>query len=407
MSASPKIRVLVVDDSVETRAMIQRMLQFDADIDVVGQARSGSEGLALATKVTPDVVVMDISMPDMDGISATEAIRQRLPFTQVIILTIQNDTQAMRRAMLAGARDFIAKPPSIEELANAVHRAATVAFEERAKHAAAVPAEGGPTTGPAPASSQGAILTVYGPKGGVGCTSLAVNLAVALSQKGPRVALVDADLLFGSVPILLNLQVRTSVLDLTEHIEELDPDLVREVMLPYAPSGLSVLAAPPRPEDAARVAPESFSTLLHALRALYDLVIVDTAHDLNPVTEAALTQADLILLLSSHEIPALRNAGLFLGLAQGAGVDPEHVLFVVNGFDRRSAIPPARIAEILKKPVGFTIPLDEKGALRTAINLGVPVVTSDKGHPFAKAAVQLGELVQERLGLVAEAPVKK
>src|SRR5512135_1095100 len=122
-----KIRVLIVDDVAETRENVRKLLTFEPDFEVVGAARSGREAIQMAEELNPDVVLMDINMPDMDGITATEAVRQRRPSAQIIILSVQNDPNYMRRAMLAGARDFLAKPPMADELISAVKRAGRMA----------------------------------------------------------------------------------------------------------------------------------------------------------------------------------------------------------------------------------------------------------------------------------------
>ena len=130
---SEKIRVVIVDDIAETRENIRKLLQFEPDVEVVGVARTGREAIDISKDVKPDVLLMDINMPDMDGIAATEIIRKLVPFTQIVILSIQNDPNYMRRAMLAGARDFLTKPPTIDELNSAIRRAGARAREERAK----------------------------------------------------------------------------------------------------------------------------------------------------------------------------------------------------------------------------------------------------------------------------------
>ncbi|HEY4668116.1 MAG TPA: response regulator transcription factor, partial [Anaerolineales bacterium] len=98
------IRVLIVDDFAETRENIRKLLQFESDIVVVGAARSGQEAIEIAVDSKPDIAIMDINMADMDGITATEAILREVPFTQVIILSVQSEPDYMQRAMLAGAR---------------------------------------------------------------------------------------------------------------------------------------------------------------------------------------------------------------------------------------------------------------------------------------------------------------
>src|SRR5512143_1559360 len=164
-----KIRVLIVDDVAETRDNVRKLLQFEADIEVVAAARTGREAIQLTQETNPDVVLMDINMPDMDGIAATEVIRQKMPFVQVVILSVQGDQNYMRRAMLAGARDFLTKPPMGDELVSAVRRGGEMARAERSKSkqagAPAVSAGGRPVM-PAMTLLEGKVITVYSPKGG-------------------------------------------------------------------------------------------------------------------------------------------------------------------------------------------------------------------------------------------------
>lgn len=193
------MRVLIVDDIAETRENVRKLLQFESDVEVVGTARSGKEGIQLAHELDPDVVLMDINMPDIDGITATEEIRQKAPHIQVVILSVQGDQNYMRRAMLAGARDFLTKPPMGDELISAIKRAGEMARTERAEGAkqqftaSAGAGASVPMAGYTPAS-RGKIVTVYSPKGGTGCTTIAVNLAIALHNEDTRAVLVDANL---------------------------------------------------------------------------------------------------------------------------------------------------------------------------------------------------------------------
>ena len=103
MSNDETIKVLIVDDIAETRENIRKLLQFEVDFEIVGAARNGQEGIELAKELRPDVILMDINMPDIDGITATETIRSEVPESQIVILTVQADPNYMRRAMLAGA----------------------------------------------------------------------------------------------------------------------------------------------------------------------------------------------------------------------------------------------------------------------------------------------------------------
>src|SRR5829696_2865096 len=180
-----KIRVMIVDDVSETRENVRKLLQFESDVDVVAVARTGKEAIQLSQDLNPDVVLMDINMPDMDGISATEAIRAKQPAVQVIILSVQGDQNYMRRAMLAGARDFLTKPPMGDELISAIRRAGAMAQTERSKNiqVQTLPMSRNVNILTGYSLPKGKIVTVYSPKGGAGCTTLAVNLALTLHNE--------------------------------------------------------------------------------------------------------------------------------------------------------------------------------------------------------------------------------
>src|SRR5215203_2007080 len=216
MPTGEKIRVMIVDDIYETRENVRKLLQFESDVDVVGVARTGKEAIQLSQDLNPDVVLMDINMPDMDGIAATEAIRAKQPAVQVVILSVQSDQNYMRKAMLAGARDFLTKPPMGDELISAIRRAGEMARIEKSKivQVQTVVASGNLGGLSGFSGPRGKIITVYSPKGGAGCTTLAVNLALTLNNSDTRVALEDGNFQFGDVAVFINEQGKNTVLDL-------------------------------------------------------------------------------------------------------------------------------------------------------------------------------------------------
>ncbi len=175
-----RIRVLIVDDIPETRDHLTKLLGFESDIEVVGAAASGAEALELAGRLSPDVVLMDINMPGMDGIATTEQLSSRLPQTSIVMMSVQGEADYLRRSMLAGAREFLVKPFSADELVTSIRQVYAREREklgrmvERAAVTAAATGEDG-----AEPRDAGRIVTVFSPKGGVGRTTLAVNLAVA------------------------------------------------------------------------------------------------------------------------------------------------------------------------------------------------------------------------------------
>ncbi len=145
MSAE-KIRVLIVDDIAETRENLRKLLSFAPDIEVVGTAATGEEGVQLARELVPHVVIMDINLPGMDGITATEQIVREVPTAQIVILSVQGETGYMRRAMAAGARDFLVKPPSGDELMATIRRVYEIGQAQAARMAPLQATVAGPVT---------------------------------------------------------------------------------------------------------------------------------------------------------------------------------------------------------------------------------------------------------------------
>ena len=409
-----KIRVLIVDDIAETRENVRKLLQFESDVDVTGAARSGKEGIQLAQELDPDVVLMDINMPDIDGITATEIIRQKSPHIQVLILSVQGDQNYMRKAMLAGARDFLTKPPMGDELISAIRRAGELAHAERAKSAqqrlAVGTVSGVPTSMSnfAPAT-KGKIITVYSPKGGTGCTTIAVNLAIALNNEDTRTALVDANLQFGDVAVFVNEQGKNTILELAPRVDELEPDVVEEILIRHEASGIRILAAPQRPEMAEKISADQFAKVLQFLQRMYAYVVVDTSSILTDVVLSTIDISDVIVLVTTQEIPAIKNARLFLDLLQTMGINKGKIVFAMNRYDKRIAITPERVSDNLKHEVSVTIPLDEKVVI-TAVNRGVPFMLDNKTQPVGRGIFSLAEGVRARLTLLEsedEMPVKR
>jgi pilus assembly protein CpaE len=385
------------------------MLQFDTNIEVVGAAKTGREAVELSQQAKPDVIVMDINMPDMDGITATQEIKKRTPHIQVVILSVQSDPSYMRRAMLAGARDFLTKPPMIDELTDAIRRAGILAQEERKKSSAAfpsMPSDGTPASA-AVTAALGKVIVVYSPKGGTGRTTLAINLAIALKTDETRVALVDGNLQFGDVAVFLNEQGKNTVLDLSSRVDELDPDIIEEVMVTHRASGVDILAAPPRPEMADKVSGEQFSKLINYLRKIYSFIIVDTASYLTEAVQSALDVANVIILITTQDIPAIKNCNLFLSLAEASGIKRNRVMFIMNRYDRRIAITPESVGERLHQEIVAAIPFDEK-IVTQSVNRGVPfLLDSNRSQPIGKSVLALADLVREKIARLEQEALAK
>ena len=397
-NAEEMIRVLIVDDIAETRENIRKLLQFESDVVVVGAARTGIEAIEMARETEPDVVIMDINMPDMDGITATEGLVRDVPFAQIVMLSVNNDADYVRRAMRAGARDFLAKPPSADELISTIRTLSVFAHEQKNKISQSLPSvvaqgPGGGHTGSL--RPEGKVMVVYSAKGGVGCSMLATNIAVGLDTADTPTVLVDAALQFGDVAVSLNLQAKNSFIDLASRAEELDAEFVDEVLLRHS-TGLRVLAAPPRPEVADEVTAGQVRNVIQFLKRNFAYVVVDTSSNMDDITLAVLDVADLLITIATPEIPSIKDTRLLFDLLGVLEFPKERIFFVLNKTDKRSGISSDAVSENLKCTVDAEIPLDER-AITTSINRGSPLLLSDKGQPAAKSIFSILRSIKERV----------
>jgi pilus assembly protein CpaE len=373
---SDQIRVLIVDDIPETRDHLTKLLGFEADVTVVGAAASGKEALELAAELAPDVVLMDINMPDMDGITATEQLALRVPGASVVMMSVQGEADYLRRSMLAGAREFLVKPFSSDELASSIRQVYAREREKVTRMVLPAPAGG---TSRSPHRAPGKIIAFFSPKGGVGRTTMAVNTAVAMANDlDKKVVLVDASFQFGDVGVLLNLNPKNmSVADLVPEIESgvalesLDAYLISHT------AGIRVLLAPPSPEMAELVSPATFKKVLEALRAEHDYVVVDCAAGINDATLAVLDMADQIMTMLTLEITSIKNMRLFLEIAERLGYEEGKVRLVLNRADGNLGIRVSDVEHSIGRKVDHTIVSDGRSVVY-ALNRGVPFYLSNR-----------------------------
>jgi pilus assembly protein CpaE len=253
---------------------------------------------------------------------------------------------------------------------------------------------GGPGALP---DTQGKIICVYSPKGGVGNTSVASNLAVALQNEETPVAIVDADLQFGNVDVFFNERTRNSSADLAPRASELDPEIVYEVMAHHNGSGVDILAAPTHPEDAETVTGRQFRELLTYLKNLYSYIIVDTASDLSNITLETIEVSDVLVLITTQEIPAINNMRIMLGLLDAIGVSRERLFMIMNRYEKQISITSDKVGENLRQEIILTIPEDRRIVV-PSVNRGVPfMMDRKKAKEVGEGILSMTEKIRERL----------
>lgn len=381
------IRVLIVDDISDTRDSIRRLLQFENDIEVVGDVGSGSEAILFAEGKHPDIILMDINMPEMDGIRTTELLAQRSPECSVIIMSVQGEQAYLRRAMMAGAREYIVKPFTGDELSSVIAKVYELdqrkrdVFGEQTKLSQNLQVR------------KSEIISFFSTKGGVGNTTLATNLAVQLASSGKwRVLLIDLNLQFGDVAVFLNLIPKRTIADLTQS-GNLKYSEIQSYFLTHS-SGLQVLAAPTRPEYSELVTAEHVEQILSEVKDKFDFIICDNISRFDDISLVSFDASNQIWLVLAMDVPTLKNAKLSLEVIEGLH-HTSKVKVVLNRSSKEMGMDPKDVEKSLNVKISHEIFSDGR-ALVAALNQGVPFVTS---HPQSKASEGIRNMAKKLIAL--------
>ncbi len=362
-------KILVVDDSKLAAKMVgDRLLSKGYEVSV---AFSGEEALAQVRDEVPDLVVSDLTMPGMNGYELCQRLR-RDPATAevpIILLTSRGKISEKEAGFEAGADDYLVKPVVPAELELKIK-----VLLGRAKAVRAV--------------LEARVISVFSLRGGVGVTSLAVNLAVSLAQMWQiEVPLIDLALESGHGALMLDLKPKYTLAELAQQAEESIDELL-DGYLVHHESGVRLLAAPPSPEQADLITPDLLHTVLPMLKRKFEYIIVDTASSFSEVTLAALDLSDLIIVILGPDLASLKVSAATMGVFQALGYPKERLAVVINWTFPQMGLPQKNIETALGLPANVVIPY-ERTLFVEAINTGVPAVW---GHPNASASRAIGQL---------------
>ena len=399
------IKVLIVDDIPETRDHLSRLLGLERDLDVAGTAGTGEEAIKVAMELRPDVIVMDINMPGMDGVAAAEIISQRLPSCPIIMMSVHGEADQLKRAISAGAREFLVKPFSGDEFSASIRTVFERELARRTQFESSLPSVPAPVSPTDTGDHQ--VVAVFSPKGGAGRTTIATNLAVALHQEtGARVCLVDANLQFGDVGVLLNLNPKDRSIAETVETGEPDGDIIDSCVIDHS-TGIRVLLAPPTPEGADLVTPQYLRMIIEHLRIGHEYVVIDLPSGLSDLSLAVMDAADTILVLTALEITTIKNVRLFLEVAEQLEYARSKIRLVINRADAAQGIRIADVEASVRRPIDGTIVSDGRLSV-LAVNRGVPFVVSHPDSVLSRDVTKLARtLAGDGAGAAQDQPNKR
>jgi pilus assembly protein CpaE len=397
VESEDRIRVLVIEDSAPVIKHYRKLLQLIENVEILDIIEDAQGAIAIIRDEKPDVILAELNMPGMDGIKLTETVKRDYPTSQVIILSEDKYYTSVLKAMRTGASDFLTHDANLDELNAAVKRAGEQAQIDKKKFRpfGIMDKAQETSTKPKETGEPGGIVTVYSTKGGTGVSTITANLGLALYDSESRVVLVDGCLQYGDIAILFNELGKLSAIDLAPRIHDLDSKLLEDVMIFHKNSGLMILPAPQRPELSENITGEQFAHILEFMRPTFSYIVVNTTSFLTEPTLAALDCGDVMELIVTQEVSAIRSTRAFLELWDGFGLSRDRINLVINRYNKNNPITSEKIGDTLKQQVCLTIPADEESANR-ASNLGIPLLLSDKKSEVAFAIRSLAEMTKKK-----------
>ena len=336
----------------------------------------------------PTILVLGPSQADENTLGEVGALVHLHPWIGALLVVAQPDTSVLRAALRAGVSDAVPLERVQEDLPTAV--------DELSRHlevgrAAATTAPSAGQAAPAP----GRVVSVFSAKGGVGKSTVAVNLATELaSRTTQRVVLVDADLQFGDVGVMLRLRPDHGLLEAIAAGDQLDPVLLERLLLRDSRSGLFVLPAPTDPTAGAKITPQQISNLVGHLREMGTITVIDMPSLLDDIVLQLLAESDDIVYLVGTDVPAVKNARLGLQAVELVQIPLGRVLVVLNRADVKGGLPSRDIEKILEMQIDFSLPSDD--LVPKTVNEGNPAVLAHTKSRFSGRVRAMAELLLAR-----------
>lgn len=334
-----------------------------------------------------DCVVLGASVDQVEVFALAEQLRVSRPSVGVIMVRRRIDTTVLADALRAGVREVV-QDRDIAGLAAAVKRQRDIATRLREQIE-----KSGETQEKA---RTGRVITVFSAKGGCGKTTLSTNIATVLAESGRgSVALLDLDLAFGDVAIALQLFPNHTVGDAVG-IDELDGQAVRGLLTPHS-SGLQALVAPIEPSVAETISVDLVRQVIDILREEFDYVIIDTPPALDDNVLSAFDRSDVVALIATLDIPALKNLKLTLETLDLIGYPRERLRIVLNRADSKVGLALSEVEKTLKTQISSQIPSSRDVPAST--NRGVAIVTDD---PKSPVSIAIKQFVDEHVVVAAD-----
>ena len=361
------LRIMLAAFSADDRKFISGLLT-DETLRVVSSFRPDSDGLKKASSQPADVLLLGTrAMPEQELDFAERIFTTRSDITILLLAPIM-DSRLLARAMECGISRVIDINSNEHDICTHIMTAANRDQNRRFSKQTI-------------ASYDSKVIACYSPKGGVGKTTLAVNLAYALATMNKKVALIDLSLQFGEVGVFLDIPKGDTIADMVEE-HSLELSTIKSYLIRHQ-SGIQVMLSSSAPEYAELIQPEHVNAILSTLRTEFDYVFVDMGVSLGDCAIATMETADTILLIVNEDIASLHDAKRTLKVLEALN-QQDKVKIAVNK-EGISTITVKNVANLLEATPVLVVPYDLKSAM-LAVNRGIPMLSC---APNSKASKEI------------------
>jgi pilus assembly protein CpaE len=376
------MKVMLVGEPGEQRTQLKTVLAalVEPELEIVEGEAATAANLSENAAAPPDATMVMVNGNEELALNFLQTQAQHSPRPILLAVLAARSAGLMKRALRSGADEILFLPLDPGEATRALLKISEARWRTERR-------EGG------------VIISVMSMVGGVGVTSLAANLALALQSLHQRVALLDLDLQTGGLAVFLNLDPEVTIMPLVRLDRKLDSIQLESALTKHS-SGVYLLSAPKRIEEGELVSDITVGTVLDLMRQLFDYVIVDCGDHVDENAVAAWERSEHLFYVLNQTIAAARCAWRFIDLFERLGLTTLEPRFILNRYSPSHPLTDKAIESTLAKPIYARIPAD----LRTFENIEMKaqdLFEVAANSPVAHAVLDIAARVMPRTDLAA------